>query len=137
MTPGARRPRTHLGQLVKVDHAQSAFPLPIGGGAWQWFRQTRQRLRLTARGRRELGPAQVVFAVDARGRPAGIAYGKDILTRIVTTGVTETIWTLRVVLDGTARRLGDGATDFDLLAAACLAAKDPARQDDPDAEPSS
>src|SRR4030095_16501868 len=104
MTPGAQRPRTYLGQLVKVDRAQSAFPLPIGGGAWQWFRQIQQRLRLTARGRRELGPAQVVFAIDARGRPAGIAYGEDIVTRIVTTGVTETIWTLRGGLRRHGRR---------------------------------
>src|SRR4030095_5567105 len=104
---------------------------------WHCFQQPGRRLRLTARGQRELGPAQVVFAVDVRGRPAGIAYGEDIITRIVTAGVTEKSWTLRVVVGGPARRRGDGATDFELLAAACLAAKDSTRQDDPDAEPAS
>jgi hypothetical protein len=124
MRPDARRPRTYLGQLVKVDHAQSAFPLPIGGGRWSWVGHTGRRIRLTARGRRELGAAQVVFAVDLRGRPAGIAYGQDIVTRVRTTGVTETVRILYVVLDGTSRRLGHGDTDGELLVAACLSAKD-------------
>jgi len=122
---------TYLGQLVKVDRAQSDVPLPIGGGQWQWFRQTQYRLRLTDRARHELGLAQVVLAVDARGRQVGIAYGEDILTRIMTTGVAEPVRFLRVILDGTARRLGDNESDgdLDLLAAACCAVKDPAPGD--------
>jgi hypothetical protein len=116
--------QTYLSQLVKIDLAQTDRPFPDGTGQWKWVRYTGHRIRLTERARRDLGRAEVVVAYDRQGRPAGIAYGQDRLQRIMSTGIAEPVRMLRVVLDGTARRLGTDDTDLELLVAACRVAHD-------------
>jgi hypothetical protein len=124
--------RMYLKQIVRVDVARTDLPMPIGGGRWGWLRQQAFRIQLTPAGRAFLEGADIVLAVDEQGTQQGIAYGEDRLRRIVETGQSETVRVVSVVLDGSAKKIGRGDTDLELLAAACLVAKGEGLDEEPE-----
>ncbi|HWB13398.1 MAG TPA: hypothetical protein VG826_29505 [Pirellulales bacterium] len=71
---------------------------------------------LSERGVQELGRAEVILAVDTMTGNRRLMYGKEVLTEIVETGVTQSLPTLYVEID-------EPTDDLEKLAAAILAVK--------------
>ena len=120
--------RVYLRQVVRVDVAHTDLPVPIGGGRWGFLRTQTHRIQLTPDGHAFLAPADLVLAFDRQGPQQGIAYGNETLLRIMQTDEAagmegETVCVVGIVLDGSAKKIGRGDTDMELLVAACLVAK--------------